>query len=41
MIDSKMSLPTPEELIIRKVQEKRAVGQLKTVGTAAHDLDVP
>lgn len=40
MIDSKMSLPTPEELIIQKVQEKRSLGKLKTVGGAAHGLDV-
>ena len=44
-----MSLPTPEELIIQKVQEliiqkvqeKRSLEKLKTVGGAAHDLDVP
>lgn len=29
MIDRKMSLPTPEELIIQKLQEKRSLGQLK------------
>ena len=41
MIDSKMSLPTPEELIIQKVQEKRSLRKVKTVGEAARDLDVP